>query len=742
MKKLLTLSAFLSILPCAIAEQTAPQKAEEKKVTFEEHIKPIFREHCTVCHSENEKESDLALDTYGSALTGGSSGEVIEEGNSSGSRLFALMTHAEGPFMPPDSDPIPKDQLDLIATWIDQGMPENAGSKIKRASGAAAAMLGDVTTGKPDGPPPMPESVLTQPVTETQRSSAVAAMAASPWAPLVAVGGQQQVVLYHAESGKLLGVIPFPEGEPQSLSFTRDGKQLLIGGGKHSVEGCAVLIDIATGERVTKVGDELDIVLAADISPDKSRIAIAGPQKIVRIFDSLTGDLVIEMKKHTDWIFSLRYSPDGILLASGDRSSGLIIWEAETGTLYSELTGHKGEIRSIDFRADSNVLASACTDGTIKLWDMYESKQLKSWNAHGGGATAVTYAHNGTLASAGRDSRIKLWDGDGKMLKQFDGLGDAALEVALTGDSTFIAGGDWNGKVQLWRSEDPKQVRLVVSNPLSISRRLADAQQALQSATAAFEKVNADFTRIDQATTDNDKRVSEVQQTVSGEKSSIDTLVKQLTSTESGIKEQDIEIARLQKLLASAQQTREELKKQNSESQTVLTALKKQHQQRQAELTQLQKLNEQFLGQRKAASEKKSSAEELLAVAKAEFDALAAEQDALNKRRQALQDAVATSTKAIDAINGNLASTLDEQAEQQQSLEQVSSRLATLQKQLDLLQHQLDKNKSTEQETQNALTELSTVAKQLNSELDEAQQKASEAQSRLDLFNRSYKTPQ
>ena len=218
--------------------------------------------------------------------------------------------------MPPDQDPLPKDQIALLQTWIEQGMPENAGSEIKRVSNAAAAMIQGALSGKPDGPPPMPEEILRQPVLETTRAAAISAMAASPWAPLLAVGGQQQVTLYHAESGELLGIIPFPEGEPQSLSFTRDGRQLLIGGGRHSHSGCAVLVDVATGRRITRVGDELDIVLAADISPDKSRIAVAGPQKIIRIFDSLSGEIVFELKKHTDWIYGAaifaRWHPSGL----------------------------------------------------------------------------------------------------------------------------------------------------------------------------------------------------------------------------------------------------------------------------------------------------------------------------------------------------------------------------------------------------------------------------------------------
>ena len=42
----------------------------------------------------------------------------------------------------------------------------------------------------------MPEGLFRQPVVHTARAGAITALAASPWAPLIAVAGQKQVLLY------------------------------------------------------------------------------------------------------------------------------------------------------------------------------------------------------------------------------------------------------------------------------------------------------------------------------------------------------------------------------------------------------------------------------------------------------------------------------------------------------------------------------------------------------------------
>ncbi|XZE17848.1 c-type cytochrome domain-containing protein [Pirellulaceae bacterium SH449] len=460
----------LSIL-CLLGMPFAANADEPTKVTFDDHIKPIFREHCTSCHNVNEKKSGLALDTYQSTMEGGSSGEVVYEGDLDSSRLYALTAHLEQPYMPPNQDMIPQVKVDLIKQWIEQGMPENSGSEIKKPKANSMALA--VVVGRPEGAPPMPKTILKQTPFATERAATTSAIAASPWSPLVAVAGQMQVSLYHTETGELLGIIPFPEGEVYSITFSRDGRLILLGGGRHSHSGLAALYEIETGNRIAKVGDELDVVLGADISDDNTLIAIAGPQKMVRVYDTLTGELKFEQKKHTDWIYTARFSPDGLLLATGDRSSGLVVWETHTGRLYMDLQAHKGEIRSITWRPDSAALISSSTDGTLKMWDMNNGNVIKSWDAHPGGALAVATCNDGTIASTGRDNKVKVWDAGGNLVAEMPALVEAGHQVAISVDSKQVIAGDWAGNVRLWQRADPTNEKALRANPAPLEEILS-----------------------------------------------------------------------------------------------------------------------------------------------------------------------------------------------------------------------------------------------------------------------------
>ena len=518
-KTLLGISLLSISLLCSgltFADEAIPG-TEPKKITYEDHIKPIFRQHCMNCHNQADAKGGLALDTHGAVITGGGSGEVVYANEVDSSRLWQLVAHEDTPVMPPKADKLPQDQIDMIAAWISGGLLENMGSKASKAKANNLAFV-SVGVGKPDGAAAMPESVPQAVPVITPRASAITAIAASPWAPLVAVAGQQQISLYQSDTAALLGVIPFPEGIAQSLRFSNDGAYIVAAGGEHSVKGVAVIFDVKTGNRIATVGDELDVAFDADVNAKMTQVALGGPQKMLRIYDTATGELQFDIKKHTDWIYAVAFSPDGVLVASGDRSAGLCVWEASTGRLFLDLTEHKGAIHSIAWRDDSNVFASASEDGTIKLWDVVEGKSVKTINAHGGGVTSVRFDHQGRLVSCGKDNRVKLWDASGNMIREFPSMAEAVLEVAITHDGLRVVAGDWTGQVLVSQSEAPEIKTALAANPPSAQDRLVQTQTAIAAMQPEFDRTLAEYNASSavfaQATKTREQVQAEKQQTI------------------------------------------------------------------------------------------------------------------------------------------------------------------------------------------------------------------------------------
>jgi hypothetical protein len=496
-------AAVAAVLIASSTGIRADDAKPAEKVNFQDHVLPIFRAKCGTCHSAGQAKGGLVLESFSAAIQGGASGAVVEPGDLDASRLWALVTHKEQPAMPPKEPKLPDETLAVIQKWIEQGALENKDSqpKIKKKAQFTLSAT-SASAGKPEGPPPMPENLSTEPVVVSPRGNAVTALATSPWAPLAAVAGHRQVLLYNLDDQTLAGVLPFPEGTIHVLRFSRNGTLLLAGGGRGGQSGRVIVFDVKTGGRVFEIGTETDVVLAADISPDHSQIALGGPKKMVRVYSTADGEQMAEMKKHTDWITAVEFSPDGVLLATGDRSNGLVVWEAYTGREYFVLNGHGSAVTGVSWRIDSNVLASTSEDTTIRLWEMNNGTQIKSWGAHGGGSAAVWFLRDGRLVSTGRDRVSKLWDQNGKQLLAYPALGDLGLKAAYSETNNLALVGDWSGAVHIFDGQSGADQGTLPTNPAPLAARLDMATKAATAAqtaagqlaekAAALQKVVAD----------------------------------------------------------------------------------------------------------------------------------------------------------------------------------------------------------------------------------------------------------
>ncbi len=189
-----------SRLVCSPARSSGRRfaQAEDKPaVTYDEQIKPIFRQHCWKCHGEDEQKADINLAAFGSIVKGGSGGKIVVPGRASASLLYQVITHEDPDVrMPPNSPPLPAAQIELIRVWIQDGLRESSGSQ-------SLATARDLNF-KPSRPArlPLPAARRRCPaklpdvaLAKTIRPLPVLALAASPTAPVAAVAGQEHIRL-------------------------------------------------------------------------------------------------------------------------------------------------------------------------------------------------------------------------------------------------------------------------------------------------------------------------------------------------------------------------------------------------------------------------------------------------------------------------------------------------------------------------------------------------------------------
>ena len=74
-----------------------------------------------------------------------------------------------------------------------------------------------------------------------------------------------------------------------------------------------------------------DSVFAVAYSPDGKKIAAAGADRAIRVYDLATGKQLLAIEDHADWVMDVAWTPDGKKLASASRDKTSKVFDATTG---------------------------------------------------------------------------------------------------------------------------------------------------------------------------------------------------------------------------------------------------------------------------------------------------------------------------------------------------------------------------------------------------------------------------
>jgi len=441
-------------------EPSPPEKVAA--INYQDHVRPIFQRRCFTCHSPDKSKGGLVLTSYDALMMGGGTGAVVMAGPASDSRLFRLVNHDESPNMPPEQSKLPDSEIDVIRQWIESGLRADKDAAPKESAKIA-------TTVVPAKPPVVEiaaaalrlESPMTTSVANAPPATAVATHAA---AAFVAVGSDGQILFYDATSLELKGALAFEEGRVRRLRLSRGGGYLLAVGGQAGLSGVVALYDLAAGQRVGAFGEFYDTGVFADAGPLATLIATGTRGGRLQVFNSVTGEALANVEAHDDWITALAFDPDGWLLATGDRGGKLAIWEADLGRELHRLRAHDGAIGAAAFSPDGAWLVSGGDDGRIKQWNVRQGKRIRAWSAHDR-VRDLAVAPDGKVISCGADGRVRLWQADGRHIRDLGPTGDDVYTASFMRGGAAVAVGRYDGNVHVYNVEDGKQVGSLRTTP-------------------------------------------------------------------------------------------------------------------------------------------------------------------------------------------------------------------------------------------------------------------------------------
>jgi len=207
------------------------------------------------------------------------------------------------------------------------------------------------------------------------------------------------------------------------------------------------------------LADHTDDIYAAVWSPDSSRLATAGLDGIVRIWDAVSGSLLKScVDRPGDAIFDAAWSPDGRHVATG---SGLVaIWDPTEGTLVRTLAENDSSTKTtLAWSPDSTRLATGAANNTAKVWDATTGALLHTIQ-HSGFVGAVAWSPDGTrLATGSYDDTCKIWNTANWSLLFSLSHASAVDAVSWSRDGSRLATACWDNTASVWNTANGSRLR-------------------------------------------------------------------------------------------------------------------------------------------------------------------------------------------------------------------------------------------------------------------------------------------
>jgi WD40 repeat protein len=163
------------------------------------------------------------------------------------------------------------------------------------------------------------------------------------------------------------------------------------------------------------------VITSVRLQPGTTRLAVAGDDHLVSIWDWAEDRLVFQLRGHQDWVQTLAFSPDGRVLVSAGNDRRVIFWDTNSGQHLGDLETLPCAVTQLSFNHRGNLLAVTGFDCGVRVYDVFRRRMVRKLEGSSVDLRALAFSPDDRwIAVGGRDGRISVWrTDDGELVSHY-----------------------------------------------------------------------------------------------------------------------------------------------------------------------------------------------------------------------------------------------------------------------------------------------------------------------------------
>lgn len=200
-------------------------------------------------------------------------------------------------------------------------------------------------------------------------------------------------------------------------------------------------------------------------SPDSKKIASAGADKTVHIWNATSKNATLIYRNHTKPVSAVAWSPDGSRIVSGSWDTTVQVWHVQTGRKLLTYRGFSREVSCVGWSPDGKYIAAGSWDTTVQVRQATSGSRIFTYTGHSSPVHTLAWSPtasaddvriasgSGASANADIDTTVQIWHAfTGKNPLRYRDHFHFVDAVAWSPDGKKMASASADTNVQVWNA--------------------------------------------------------------------------------------------------------------------------------------------------------------------------------------------------------------------------------------------------------------------------------------------------